>query len=145
MNITKKLFIAMTMVLGMSFTNAYATNESGNDNKVEALNGGSITYVGTIGPYNVEFDYTYIHMGPDDRPYFSYRYTKNNVNNGKSIDLRYAGTRGGYTIWKEYIKGRNTGTFTIKRTNTSINGTFVNSKGQKYNVRARMTESNWVD
>ena len=66
---------------------------------------------------------------------------------GKSIDLKYSGEKNGYAIWKEYIKGKNTGTFYIQRTTNSITGTFVNSKGQKFNVNAKKveSESNWAD
>ena len=49
------------------------------------------------------------------------------------------------STWKEYINGRNTGTFTIKWTRQYIKGTFVNSQGKKYNVSAERTEDNWAD
>ena len=144
MNITKKLFIVMTMALGMAFSNANAANGNNGTEKVEATNGGAITYVGYIGQYKVEFNYTNLHISPDE-PFFSYRYLSVNTNNGKDIDLKYSGERDGFSIWKEYIKGKNTGTFYIKRTNTKITGTFVNSNGQRFNVSASMTESNWAD
>ena len=144
MNISKKLFIVMTMALGMAFSNANAANNTKVAPKVETTNGGSITYVGYIGQYKVEFSYTNLHMSPDE-PFFSYRYLTINTNNGRSIDLKYSGERNGYSIWKEYMRGRHTGTFTIKRTKTKITGTFVNSNGQRFNVNASMTESNWAD
>ena len=144
MNISKKLFIVITMALGMTFSYANAANMSNDTEKVEATNGGSITYVGYLGQYKVEFSYTNLHMSPDE-PFFSYRYLTTKTNNGRSIDLKYSGERDGFAIWKEYIRGKNTGTFYIKRTNTKITGTFVNSKGQKFNVSASMTESNWAD
>lgn len=144
MNISKKLFVIMTMALGMTCSSVHAANENNGAEKMEATNGGSITYTGYIGQYKVEFSYTNLHMSPDE-PFFSYRYLTVNTNNGKSIDLKYSGEKDGYAVWKEYIKGKNTGTFYIKRTNTSIEGTFVNSKGKKFNVKATMTESNWAD
>lgn len=144
MNITKKVFFIMTMALGMTFSSADAANVNNGTEKVEATNSGSITYVGNIGQYKVEFSYTNLHMSPDE-PFFSYRYLSVNTNNGRSIDLKYSGEKDGFAIWKEYIKGKNTGTFYIKRTNTKITGTFVNSNGQRFNVSASMTESNWAD
>ena len=146
MKTTGKLFIAMSIAFGLSLSSAYAANTTETAPKVEAVNGGTLVYTGTIGQYGVEFTYTNLHMSPDE-PFFSYRYTTVNTNNGKSIDLKYSGEKNGYAIWKEYIKGKNTGTFYIQRTTNSITGTFVNSKGQKFNVNAKKveSESNWAD
>lgn len=100
-------------------------------------------YVGKIGPYAVEFTYMNLHMG--DGAHFMYRYTTIKVNNGEWIELRYAGSKGKYQVWKEYINGRNTGTFTILWTKQTITGSFVNAKGKKYNVRATRGNDNWAD
>ena len=119
----------MSIAFGLSLSSANAANTTETAPKVEAVNGGTLVYTGTIGQYGVEFTYTNLHMSPDE-PFFSYRYTTVNTNNGKSIDLKYSG-----------------GTFYIQRTTNSITGTFVNSKGQKFNVNAKKveSESNWAD
>ena len=122
----------MSIAFGLSLSSANAANTTETAPKVEAVNGGTLVYTGTIGQYGVEFTYTNLHMSPDE-PFFSYRYTTVNTNNGKSIDLKYSGEK--------------KGTFYIQRTTNSITGTFVNSKGQKFNVNAKKveSESNWAD
>ena len=111
----------MSIAFGLSLSSANAANTTETAPKVEAVNGGVIVYSGSIGQYGVEFTYTNLHVSPDE-PFFSYRYTTVNTNNGKR-------------------------TFYIQRTTNSITGTFVNSKGQKFNVNAKKveSESNWAE
>ena len=135
------LFMVFCLLIPL---NSNALNPSAPTNYRPNLEqGGVLSYIGSIGPYRVEFTYMNLHMG--DGAHFSYRYTSIRVNGGKEIELRYAGNKGKYQIWKEYINGRNTGTFSIIWTSRSITGTFVNSKGQRYNVNARRGEDNWAD
>jgi hypothetical protein len=112
-------------------------------NSIDEVQGGVMEYVGTLGKYGIEFNYMNLHMG--DGAHFSYRYTTITVNKGQWIELKYAGKKGGYEVWKEYINGKNTGTFTIQWTSQRIVGTFVNSKGKKFKVSAKRVQDNWVD
>lgn len=133
----KKLaMILMASVMLMSF------QRSNDMPSPKEIQGGTITYVGTIGKYKVEFIYSNLHISPDE-PYFQYKYTSINVNRGKWIDLKYKGEKNGKEIWKEYIGGKNTGTFTITLTPKRISGTFVNSKGERFNVYAKGDDSDW--
>jgi hypothetical protein len=115
----------------MPIANEESTYETNGTNNTEATYGGPIYYYGDIGQYSVEFIY-------ENKSDFRYRYTSVNTNNGAYISLKYAGEKNGYAIWKEYIQGKNTGTFYIIRTNTDITGTFVNYKDQTFNVSAQM-------
>ena len=107
------------------------------------IKGGVMDYTGKIGPYAVEFSYMNLHMG--DGAHFMYRYTSVRVNKGEWIELKYVKNNGKYQIWKEYINGKNTGTFTILWTRQYIKGSFVNSKGKKYTVNAKYSGGNWAD
>ena len=82
----------MSIAFGLSLSSANAANTTETAPKVEAVNGGVIVYSGSIGQYGVEFTYTNLHVSPDE-PFFSYRYTTVNTNNGKSIDLKYSGEK----------------------------------------------------
>ncbi len=119
----------------MPIANEESTYETNGTNNTETTYGSPIIYVGNIGQYSVVFKYENNHTSSGES-YFCYRYTSVNTNNGSYISLKYAGEKDGYAIWKEYIQGENTGTFYINRTNTDITGTFVNSNGQTFNVRA---------
>lgn len=139
----KKFFLLTIVLFTALFVNAAdAVKASSEEYGVDKVQGGTMDYVGNIGSYGVEFSYVNLHMG--DGTHFLYRYTTVNVNNGEWIELKYVGKKNGYQVWKEYINGRNTGTFTIKRTNESIKGTFVNSKGKRYNVYAQRVEDDWA-
>ena len=104
------------------------------------------TYKGSIGPYKVEIHHEYTFKKNAIWEGLSYRYTSIRVNKGKWIDCDHAGSSGDYSIWKEKINGRHTGTFRIKiREETksgvlAIIGTFTNSKGQTYKVFATLEE-----
>ena len=115
----------------MPIANEESTYETNGTNNTEATYGGPIYYYGDIGQYSVEFIY-------ENKSDFRYRYTSVNTNNGSYISLKYAGEKNGYAIWKEYIQGKNTGTFYIIRTDNDITGTFVNYKDQTFNVSAQM-------
>ena len=107
MKTTGKLLIAMSIAFGLSLSSANAANTTETAPKVEAVNGGTLVYTGTIGQYGVEFTYTNLHMSPDE-PFFSYRYTTVNTNNGKSIDLKYSGEKNGYAKERSTSKGQQT-------------------------------------
>ena len=68
----------MSIAFGLSLSSANAANTTETAPKVEAVNGGTLVYTGTIGQYGVEFTYTNLHMSPDE-PFFSYRYTTVNT------------------------------------------------------------------
>ena len=70
-----------------------------------------------------------------------YRYLTIKVNHGDWITLEEAGFKGKYQIFKEYINGRNTGTFYLIFNNYGLKGNFVNSQGKKYTVSAKRTSS----
>lgn len=135
------LFLLCCVTIGV--TAKHRVEPVANFHHYAAVQGGTMEYVGKIGPYAVEFTYMNLHMG--DGAHFMYRYTKIKVNKGEWIALRYTGKKGKYQVWKEYINGRNTGTFTILWTAQSIMGSFVNAKGKKYNVRATRGNDNWAD
>lgn len=140
----KKHFLLTIVLFTALFVNAAdAVKVSSEEYGIDEVQGGTMEYVGKIGSYGVEFSYMNLHMG--DGAHFLYRYTTITVNNGEWIELKYVGEKKGYQVWKEYINGRNTGTFTIKWTKQYIKGTFVNSKGQKYNVYAQRAKDNWAD
>ena len=110
-----------------------ATRVGNSPAKVE---GGYIVYRGSIGPYKAEFQYAEPDFGGSQ---FRYRYTSI----GKWIETKYAGGSGNLEIWREFVNGRNTGTFTIRATRSEIKGTFVNSKGQSFRVSARRVSGDW--
>lgn len=134
----------MAALLCLTLT-ASATNEGFTSETPVPSNsqGGEMEYTGKVGPYAVEFSYMNLHMG--DGAHFMYRYTKALVNKGNWIELKYVRKNGKYQVWKEYINGKNTGTFTIIWTSQYIKGSFVNSKGKKYTVNARRSGGNWAD
>ena len=140
----KKLFLLTIVLFTSLFMNAAdAVKASGEEYGIDKVQGGTMEYKGKIGSYGVEFSYVNLHMG--DGAHFLYRYTTITVNKGEWIELKYVGKKNGYQVWKEYINGRNTGTFTIKWTRQYIKGTFVNSQGKKYNVSAQRMADNWAD
>lgn len=140
----KKIYMLTVALLTVLVVNSVnAVNPMSAEHSIDNVQGGFMSYVGKIGPYGIEFNYTNLHMG--DGAHFQYRYTTANVNKGNWIDLKYVGKKGKYEVWKEYINGKNTGTFTILWTKQRIKGTFVNSKGKKYNVSAQRAEDNWID
>ena len=95
-------------------------------------------YKGKIGPYGVEFMFAHVSgIGNGAQ----YRYLTIKVNHGNWITLEEAGFKGEYQIFKEYINGRNTGTFYLKFNNYGLKGNFVNSQGKKYKVSAKRTSS----
>lgn len=96
------------------------------------------TYKGKIGPYGVEFIFAH---DPDMGNGAQYRYLTKKVNHGNWITLEEAGFKGKYQIFKEYINGRNTGTFYLIFNNYGLKGNFVNSQGKKYTVSAKRTSS----
>ena len=126
----KKMTVFCLLFMTMMMANAEVTNKitNGANPSPYAIQGGVMEYVGTVGPYNVEFSYMNLHMG--DGAHFQYRYTSVTVNKGNWIELRYVRQKGKYQVWKEYINGKNTGTFTILWNAKEIKGTFVNSKGK---------------
>lgn len=99
---------------------------------------GFASYKGKIGPYGVEFEFSSI-SGEGRAAH--YRYTTIKVNHGDWITLEEAGWKGDYQIFKEYINGRHTGTFTIIFNDYGLKGTFVNSKGKRYKVNAKRVSS----
>ena len=95
-------------------------------------------YKGKIGPYGVEFMFAHVSgIGNGAQ----YRYLTIKVNHGDWITLEEAGFKGEYQIFKEYINGRNTGTFYLQFNNYGLKGNFVNSQGKKYKVSAKRTSS----
>ena len=138
----KGLFLSVIIITALVFT-IMNVNANRTPPKKSITTSWS-SFKGNIGPYKVEFNLEYgIGMnGPWEM--LSYRYTSIRVNRGNWIDCSYAGESNGYKIWKEYINGRNTGTFRIVYEYSSyIRGTFTNSKGQRYNVSARYTGGNF--
>lgn len=97
---------------------------------------------GAIGPYKVVFNCKANKGGAAS---FTYRYTSKRVNQGRDIPLFFDGRSGNLESWREYINGRNTGTFTMHITRNGISGSFVNSKGEWFDVSARGTGGNWPD
>lgn len=140
----KKFFLlAIVLLTALVVEAADVVKATSEGHGIDKVQGGVMEYVGKIGPYQVEFSYMNLHMG--DGAHFLYRYTTITVNKGEWIELKHVGKKGGYDVWKEYINGKNTGTFTILWTKQSIKGTFVNSKGKRYKVSAKRVEDNWVD
>lgn len=103
---------------------------------------GTWSWRGTIGPYEVIFNYQ---TNSNGVAVFTYHYTSNRVNQWRDIPLIYVGRSGGLETWREYINGNNTGTFTVRITKQEISGSFVNAKGEKYVVSAQGTGGKWSD
>ena len=141
----KKMTVFCLLFMTMMMANAEVANKitNGANPSPYAIQGGVMEYVGTVGPYNVEFSYMNLHMG--DGAHFQYRYTSVTVNKGNWIELRYVRQKGKYQVWKEYINGKNTRTFTILWNAKEIKGTFVNSKGKSFKVYAKSSGGNWAD
>ena len=100
MKTTGKLLIAMSIAFGLSLSSANAANTTETAPKVEAVNGGTLVYTGTIGQYGVEFTYTNLHMSPDE-PFFSYRYTTVNTNNARERTQERSTSKGQQTASQE--------------------------------------------
>lgn len=140
---TSIFFVLFFASVAMFATSVIEEDEVNMSSNIETPQGGVIEYEGTIGPYPVEFTFMNLHMGNGNEFYYQYKTIK--VNKGEPIELVYKREDGKYSVYYEYINGKQTGTFTIIRTNTSITGSFRNSKGQTYKVNAKMVSSNWVD
>ena len=137
------IFALLFTSFSMFATSVVNTDDTNTLYNIETPQGGVIEYEGTIGPYPVEFTFMNLHMGYGNEFYYQYKTIR--VNKGEPIELVYKKDNGKYSVYYEYINGKHTGTFTIIRTNTSITGSFRNSKGQTYKVNAKMVSSNWAD
>ena len=82
----KKMTVFCLLFMTMMMANAEVTNKitNGANPSPYAIQGGVMEYVGTVGPYNVEFSYMNLHMG--DGAHFQYRYTSVTVNKGNWIE-----------------------------------------------------------
>lgn len=146
----RKTIFCLMLLLGCFCTqttalaNNFIENESSpNSPHEEALQGGYINYEGTIGPYKVDFTFLNLHMGNGIEFYYTYKTIT--VNKGQPIQLHFQKNKGDYQIWYEYINGKHTGTFTIQRTLEKITGTFKNSKGKTFKVKAHVVDTNYVE
>ncbi len=141
----RKYIIFFAAFFTMLTAGAASGHNEGNPgvSDIQHPQGGVIEYEGTIGQYPVEFTFMNLHMGNGLEFYYQYKTIK--VNNGEPIELVYQKSKGEYDVYHEYINGKHTGTFTIIRTNTTIKGTFRNSKGKTYKVNAHMVRSNYAE
>ena len=129
------IMIAATFSISVAGSLFYSGSDlSLNTTGVNSPNvGATYRYKGRIGTNRVTFEYQFaVYQGEvyDEELFYCY----DNV--GKNISLRRTGKNGRYTVFKEYVNGRHTGTFTIIITPQSITGSFVNYRGQTFNVSA---------